>query len=340
MADFRQTADWPPLLREFITYHQSIKNHSKKTCDEYFLDLRLFFRFLKLHRGLVAPDTQLDEIRFDDVDKDFVAQVTLSEVYAFLNYLSRQRPKHPNSRHSTLGVDAATRARKVSCLHSFFKYLTLKTHVLEENPIAGLDAPKTQKSLPKFLTLEQSQDLLNSITGQNQERDRAMIAIFLVCGLRRSEIIGLNITDWQDDTLRVLGKGNKVRMVYLNDFAIDALKAYLAVRQPKPGGERQALFLSGQSKRMHEQTVHRIVKTRLAGIGLFDYSAHKLRHSAATMMLNSGANIRVVQEVLGHEHLNTTEIYTHVTNQEIRRAAALHPLNGKDDGHGKDQEEI
>jgi site-specific recombinase XerD len=321
------SAEWPPLLRDFITYHESIKNHSKKTCNEYFLDLRHFFRFIKLHRGIAAPDTPLEEITIADVDKKFIADVTLGEVYAFLSYLSRERKNQPNSPRSEHGIGASARARKVACLRSFFKYLTMKVHVLEHNPVADLDSPRTKKALPKYLTLDQCRELLARIDGQSRERDTAILMIFIVCGLRISELAGINIEHMQDDTLRVLGKGNKDRIVYLNAPVIDAIHAYLNVRKPKPGGELRALFLSGQGNRMHVKTIHFIVKKHLKSIGLFDYSAHKLRHTAATLMISNGVNIKTVQEVLGHEHLNTTEIYTHISNDDKRRAAQCHPLS-------------
>jgi len=325
--DYRKSGEVPQLLRNFITYHESIRNHSKKTCDEYFLDLRHFFRFLKVHRGDMPKDTPIDDISIADVDKAFLQKVTMNEVYAFLTYLSRERLTQPNSKHSDVGLTAASRARKVSCLRSFFKYLTVKVHVLDENPIAELDSPRPQRALPKFLTLEQSQTLLKSVEGKQKARDYAILAIFLVCGLRISEVQGLNVNDWNGEQLRVLGKGNKERFVYLNDFAGEALQVYISERDKIPNiVDPRALFLSSRGQRMHVQTLHKMVKKHLAAIGMSDYSAHKLRHSAATMMLAGGANIRVVQEFLGHENLNTTEIYTHVANQDMRQAMDAHPL--------------
>jgi len=327
MMDYRKSGEVPQLLRNFITYHESIRNHSKKTCDEYFLDLRHFFRFLKVHRGDMPKDTPIDDISIADVDKAFLQKVTMNEVYAFLTYLSRERLTQPNSKHSDVGLTAASRARKVSCLRSFFKYLTVKVHVLDENPIAELDSPRPQRALPKFLTLEQSQTLLKSVEGKQKARDYAILAIFLVCGLRISEVQGLNVNDWNGEQLRVLGKGNKERFVYLNDFAGEALQVYISERDKIPNiVDPRALFLSSRGQRMHVQTLHKMVKKHLAAIGMSDYSAHKLRHSAATMMLAGGANIRVVQEFLGHENLNTTEIYTHVANQDMRQAMDAHPL--------------
>ena len=327
MPDLRRTGEAPPLLRDFITYHESIKNHSKKTCDEYYLDLRHFFRFLKLHRGIAAPDTPLEYISILDVDKAFLSAVTLNEVYAFLSYLSRERPKHPNSPRSEIGLGAATRARKVACLRSFYKYLTLKVHLLENNPVADLDAPRTKKTLPRYLTLEQCLELLSNVGGKNRERDRAVLTVFIVCGLRISELAGINLEHIQGDSLRVLGKGSKERIVFLNDTALESIEAYKKVRKTLPGGEMRALFLSGQGNRIHVKTLHYLVKKHLKSIGLFDYSAHKLRHTAATLMLSSGANIKTVQEVLGHEHLNTTEIYTHISSEDMRRAVRQHPLS-------------
>ena len=186
-----------------------------------------------------------------------------------------------------------------------------------------------KKTLPKYLTLDESLQLLDSVDGKNQERDYCILTLFLNCGLRISELVGLNLSDIQDDALRVLGKGNKVRIIYLNDACQDALKRWLAVRRPIQGRDANALFLSAQNERISRSTVHAMVKKRLgeAGIDSAQYSSHKLRHTAATLMLQNGVDVRAVQEVLGHDHLNTTEIYTHIDNESLRVAAKANPLS-------------
>lgn len=331
MNDYRTQA--PAILRDFLSYHETVKAHSKRTVDEYFLDLRNFFRYLKQSWNPELSDKSLDEIDIMDVDLDFVSKVTLSDVYGYMTYLSRDRILHQNSRNSDYGLNTSSRARKLASIRSFYNYLTNKMHLLRENPVKDVDSPKLQKTLPKYLTLNQSVQLLESVDDQsndkNQERDYCILTLFLNCGLRISELIGLNVRDIQDDALRVLGKGNKVRTVYLNDACQDAIKRYLEVRPPISGKDSDALFLSSRNKRMSRSTVHAMVKKRLAmaGIDASQYSSHKLRHTAATLMLQNGVDVRAVQEVLGHDHLNTTEIYTHIDNESLRVAAKANPLS-------------
>ena len=327
MSDYRTEA--PQVLRDFLSYHETIKAHSKRTVDEYFLDLRNFFRYMKQIRDPALSGKALDEIDIMDVDLDFVASVTLTDIYGYMTYLSRDRIQHQNSRNSDYGLNAASRARKIATIRSFYNYLTNKTHQLRENPVKDIDSPKLKKTLPKYLTLDESLQLLESVDGKNQERDYCILTLFLNCGLRISELVGLNLNDIQDDALRVLGKGNKVRIIYLNDACQDALKRWLAVRRPITGRDANALFLSSQNERICRSTVHAMVKKRLgeAGIDSTQYSSHKLRHTAATLMLQNGVDVRAVQEVLGHDHLNTTEIYTHIDNESLRVAAKANPLS-------------
>ncbi|MBQ7714133.1 MAG: tyrosine recombinase XerC [Oscillospiraceae bacterium] len=326
MNDYRTEA--PPILRDFLSYHETIKAHSQRTVDEYFLDLRNFFRYLKQTRDPSLKGCELNEIDIMDVDLDFVRSVTLTDVYGYMTYLSRDRALHPNSRNSDYGLNAASRARKISTIRSFYGYLTNKAHLIEQNPVKDMDSPKLKKTLPKYLTLDESVQLLDSVDGQNRARDYAILTLFLNCGLRISELCGLDLQDIQGEALRVLGKGNKVRVVYLNEACLDALRAYLAERRPITGRDRNALFLSSRNERVSRSTVHALVKKRLSAAGLdaAQYSSHKLRHTAATLMLQNGVDVRAVQEVLGHEHLNTTEIYTHVDNEMLRTAAKANPL--------------
>ena len=327
MSDYRTEA--PQVLRDFLSYHETIKAPSKRTVDEYFLDLRNFFRYMKQIRDPALSGKALDEIDIMDVDLDFVASVTLPDIYGYMTSLSRDRIQHQNSRNSDYGLNAASRARKIATIRSFYNYLTNKTHQLRENPVKDIDSPKLKKTLPKYLTLDESLQLLESVDGKNQERDYCILTLFLNCGLRISELVGLNLNDIQDDALRVLGKGNKVRIMYLNDACQDALKRWLAVRRPITGRDANALFLSSQNERISRSTVHAMVKKRLgeAGIDSTQYSSHKLRHTAATLMLQNGVDVRAVQEVLGHDHLNTTEIYTHIDNESLRVAAKANPLS-------------
>lgn len=327
MSDYRTSA--PPILREFLSYHEIIKAHSKGTVDEYFLDLRNFFRYVKHLRNPEKYGGDLREIDISDVDLGFVSSVTVADVYAYMTYLSRERARQQNSDRTEYGLNAASRARKMMAIRSFYNYLTTKTHQLEENPVRDLDTPKRKKSLPEYLTLDESLCLLESVEGKYPERDYCILTLFLNCGLRISELIALNISDIQGETLRVLGKGNKVRILYLNAACQEAIRAYLAVRHPVSGKYADALFLSSRDTRPSRSTIHAMVKRSLSAAGLDTrrYSAHKLRHTAATLMLQNGVDVKAVQEVLGHEHLNTTEIYTHIDNEGLRVAAKATPLS-------------
>lgn len=326
MIDYR--SDSPQVLRDFLVYHETIRGHAKNTVNEYYLDIRNFLRYLKLSRDLVPRDTELDDISIMDVDIPFLQQVTLVEVYEYLAYLSRDRVKNKNADDLQYGLTASSRARKISSIRSFFKYLTVKAHILEENPIADLDAPKIPKSLPRYLSLEESQRLLSAVDGKNKARDYCIVCLFLNCGLRISEIVGLNISDIKGESLRVLGKGNKTRIVYLNEACIRAINDYMQERKLIAAIDKNALFLSNRRKRMSTDAVHAMVKKTLkaAGLDASQYSSHKLRHTAATLMLSNGVDVRTLQEVLGHDNLNTTQIYTHIDSSELRIAAAANPL--------------
>ena len=318
----------PVIVRDFLVYHETIKGHSRATVDEYYLDLRNFFRYLKITRGLVPRATELDEISIQDIDLDFVSKVTLAEVYDYLSFLSRDKVRNTRARQEEFGLNASSRARKISTIRSFYKYLTVKAKLLTENPVQDLDTPKPKKTLPRYLSLDECRRLLSAVDGKNKERDYAIICIFLNCGLRISEITGLNITDVREDHLRVFGKGGKERIVYLNDSTISAIQGYMLVRGSIAAIDRNALFLSNRRVRISRESVHAMVKKTLkvAGLDSTKYSSHKLRHTAATLMLSNGVDVRTLQEVLGHEHLNTTQIYTHVDNSELRIAAAANPL--------------
>jgi site-specific recombinase XerD len=327
MTNYRTEA--PEILRDFLAYHETIKAHSPRTVDEYYLDLRNFFRYLKRVRDPSLQDKELDEISIQDVDLDFVKKVTLTDIYDYMTYLSRDRVRNSNSRDAEYGLNAASRARKIATIRSFYHYLTNKVHLIDQNPVKDIDSPKLKKSLPKYLTLDESVQLLESVEGKNQERDYCILTLFLNCGLRISELVGLNLNDIQDDALRILGKGNKVRIVYLNEACKQALEQYLAVRRPITGRDKNALFLSTRNERISRSGVHALVKKHLseAGLDATQYSSHKLRHTAATLMLQNGVDVKAVQEVLGHDHLNTTEIYTHIDNDALRIAAKANPLS-------------
>ena len=325
--DYRTEA--PPLLRDFLVYHETIQGHSRRTVDEYYLDLRNFFRFLKRDKKLVPDNVPMDQIPIDDVGIDLIRTVTLTDIYAYMNYLSRDRR-----------LNNASRARKVATIRSFYKYLTNKAKLLDVNLVQDLDAPRLKKALPKYLDLDESLELLDHVEGKNSIRDYCILTLFLNCGLRISELVGLNKTDVRGDQLRVLGKGNKERVLFLNDACQRALADWMTERDAMTLVDQNALFVTLQNRRrITRAAVHKLVKKHLADAGLdsTQYSAHKLRHTAATLMLQNGVDVRTLQEVLGHDHLNTTQIYTHVDNDDLRTAARANPL-GKVKKRGKVEE--
>lgn len=324
--DYRTEA--PEVIKSFLIYHETIKGHSHKTVEEYFLDLRTFFRYMKISKGIVPRDTELEDIDILDVDLDFIKSVTVSDAYEYLAFLSRDRVKNQRSREAEYGTMASTRARKVSTLRSFYKYLTVKAKLIDVNPLQDLDVPKIPNELPRYLSLAEAQSLLSSVDGKNKERDYCILCIFLNCGLRISEIVGLNLSDIREDHIRVFGKGSKERVVYINDSCAEAINNYLAVRKSIAAIDKNAFFLSNRRTRMSREAVHSMVKNSLrrAGLDADKYSSHKLRHTAATLMLQNGVDVRTLQELLGHDNLNTTQIYTHVDNSELRIAADANPL--------------
>ena len=325
-------SDCPLVLREFLTYHETIKGQSPRTIQEYYLDLRMFLRFMKLMRNDMPIHTDLNDINIKDVDIRFIESITTSDIFDFLSYLANDRTVNPDSSVPEYGISPAARARKLSALKSFYKYLTVRTKQLEENPVADLEYPKLRKSLPKYLTLDQSAALLKAVSGQNEKRDYAILMLFLNCGIRRSELVGLNLTDVYEDRIRVVGKGNKERFVYFGSACRKAIDAYLPERNKKVLTDNRALFGSRDNNRISVTAVHRLVKKALlqAGLDSTQFSAHKLRHTAATMMLSGGVDVKTVQEVLGHENLNTTQIYTHIENTELKIAAEANPLSKLD----------
>lgn len=321
--------DCPIILREFLSYHETIKGQSKLTINEYYLDLRMFLRFMKLVKNEMPYDTDLETISIKDVDIKFIESITSTDIYDFLSYLANDRIKNPDSFSEDIGISAAARARKLSSLKSFYKYLTVRTKQLTENPVADMEYPKIRKSLPKYLTLEESKALLRAVDGPNKTRDYAILMLFLNCGIRRSELVGLNIQDIYADHIRVLGKGNKERIVYMGSSCQAAVNDYLKVRKTLVLTDNRALFGSRDHNRISVTAVHRLVKKHIleAGLDPERFSAHKLRHTAATLMLQNGVDVKTVQEVLGHEHLNTTQIYTHIENTELHIAAEANPIS-------------
>jgi len=328
----KRFSDCPQIVRDFLAYHETIKGQSPNTIDEYYLDLRMFLRFIKLMRSELPITTRLDDIPIREMDIHYIEKITTSDIYDFLSYLASDRIPNPDAAISERGISPSARARKLSAIKSFYKYLTVRTKQIAENPVADMEYPKLRKSLPKYLTMEQSAALLQAVSGPNEKRDYAILMLFLNCGIRRSELVGLNLTDVYEDRIRVVGKGNKERFVYFGSSCRKAIDAYLPERNKKFLSDNRALYGSRDNNRISVTAVHRLVKKALlqAGLDPDQFSAHKLRHTAATMMLSGGVDVKTVQEVLGHENLNTTQIYTHIENTELKIAAEANPLSKLD----------
>ncbi len=317
--------DMPQIAKQFLNYLGTVKGRSPRTVEGYHVDLRTFLRFMKLFKAGVKLSDINDELMHDtditELDLEFMAAVKTSDIYEFMQYIMQGRNNN-----------SATRSRKTTCLRTFYKYLTLNIdHPIKENPTKNLDAPKIKKSLPKYLTLEQSLELLNAVDTSAPERDYCMITLFLNCGMRLSELVGINLSDIRDNTLRLVGKGNKERIVYLNQACIDAIQSYLSVREKQVGiQDREALFLTRRGTRIGARRVEKIVEEVLQKAGLANqgFSVHKLRHTAATLMYQHGnVDIRILKDVLGHVNLGTTEIYTHISNQQMESAMTKSPLS-------------
>lgn len=311
----------PQLVQQYLLYIEAIKGHSELSVIEYASDLRTFFRFLARHKNLVSSNVDDSEIDLSPIDINFIKGITLNDAYQFLIYLKQERNNNET-----------TRARRVIAIRRFFIYLTDNLGLLESNPMKNLDIPKTKKTLPKYLTLEEAERLLAVIDGKYKERDYAIITLFLNCGMRLAELVSIDYNDIKaDGSLVITGKGNKERNVYLNTACLVAINNYLKVR-PNEGVKDRALFLSSRNQRISPKTVQHIVYSNLdkAGLGDRGLSVHKLRHTAATLMYQHGdVDLLLLKEILGHENLGTTEIYTHISSDATKKAIEANPLSDK-----------
>ena len=309
----------PAPMCDFLEYMLSIRGRSTKTVSEYFLDLRTFYRFLVIRYKLSSKIDEFDDIDINLVTLDILKKVKIMDLHAFIGFIDRERN---NSNR--------TKARKIACLRSFYKYLYSIVRLVSENPAIDLETPKKNSRLPVALTLDESKNFLNSINGSNEKRDYAIITLFLNCGLRLSELISINIDKIKGDTLTVVGKGNKERTIYLNDVSVRVIEDYLTTRQDAKPGHENALFISNRKTRFTQRGVQHMVDKYLNESGLSGnhFSPHKLRHTAATLMYQYGhVDIRALQEILGHESVSTTQIYTHINKEQLRDAVKLNPLN-------------
>lgn len=313
--------DCPELVIEYLQYIETIRGLSPRTVNGYYIDLRTFFRFLMRLRGLVSDDTPMEEIDIRKIDLAMIQSVATNEIYEFMHYVTRERDNSAN-----------TRARKLSSVKGFYKYLTNKRKLFENNPAEDVDAPAQKKRMPKYLSLNESIELLKNIQSDFYERDYCIITLFLNCGMRLSELVNINITDIHEDgTIRIIGKGDKERLVYLNDACISALQRLCEERAKLPNlQDKKALFVSGKTgKRLSARRVQQIVDgcLKTAGLSGKGYSTHKLRHTAATMMYQEGhVDMLALKEILGHANTSTTEIYTHLGAPQLRQAAEASPF--------------
>ena len=316
--------DCPSYLQEYLNYISTIKMRSELTVKNYYTDIKLFLRFLKKENGL-CTDMAFKDKKIYEVPEELVKQVTLSDLLSFLAYVSSERENHGKAR-----------ARKAVTLRQFFKYLTIKKMWFDVSPAQNLELPSPKNALPKHLTIEQATALLKTCSDFKQwedYRDFCMITFFLNCGMRLSELVGIDCRDYMSTNIngqkvtyiKILGKGSKERIVYLNSACIDAYMNYISVR---PESKDKALFISRRGTRISNRRVEQIIeeKLKLSGLSGMGFSVHKLRHTAATLMYQNGVDVRVLKEVLGHENLDTTQIYTHVANEQIRNAIDKNPL--------------
>ena len=316
----------PQSLKEFAAYKSAVQNCSEKTVCEYLLDLRTFFRFFLARKEGIDPQSEgFNDLDISGIDIPQIQSITAEFIYEFLLYSGETRKN-----------GWAAKSRKLSAVKAYFKFMTATKHYIETNPTANMDGPKKHSSLPKFLSLEESLTLLDTVRNDSESqtiaRDYAIITLFLNCGMRLSELVGINIHDIDREmkSLRVIGKGHKERIIYLNDACRAALKDYLEERPSLLDGGKStdALFLSARKTRISNKTVQWMVYKYLdrAGLGERKLSVHKLRHTAATLMLSGGVDVKTVQDVLGHENLNTTQIYTHIESTELKIAAEASPI--------------
>ena len=322
--------EMPQTVRDFAAYKSGIQNCSPKTVSEYLLDLRTFLRYIVASREGVDPESEAFlALDIRDLDLAFMGSIRTSEIYSFLQYSGTVRRNL-----------WAAKARKLVSIRMFYRYLVNKTKQLENNPAAEIESPKPRRSLPKFLSLQESLLLLQTIRDDKESRtvvrDYAIVTLFLNCGMRVSELVGIDLNDIQREmrSLRVTGKGAKERIIYLNEACRTALAEYMPLRLADANGrslKEKALFLSSRQQRISVKTVQWLVYKYLdlAGLGDRHLSVHKLRHTAATLMYQSGGvDVRVLKDILGHEQLNTTQIYTHVSSASMEQAMAQNPLSG------------
>lgn len=299
--------DIPPLLQKYLYYKEVMLNHSAQTIQEYYYDIRRFLRYTFLNENNPS-DSAMKSCDISHLGKDYFQSLTKENINQYLLWLTLEQ-----------GVKATSRKRKIAAITMFFRYLKEEEGLSIQ--IDKIPLPKVGARLPQSLSMEEIEELLHGIQGKHQTRNYAMILLFLTCGLRVSELVQLDKGDMQDDTLRVIGKGNQERLLYLPQETQDAIHDYLQQRNDNLA----PLFVSQKKQRISKIQVQKMVGNAVesAGLDRHKYTTHKLRHTAATQLLRAGVNIRVVQEILGHKNLNTTQIYTHVSSEDLKKASQV-----------------
>ena len=316
--------EFPPRLNEFVKFRETMKGSSKNTIDSYTRDIMIMLRYLKVKKGQVEKGTEFKNINVSDIDDKYFNNITLEDMYSFLIFCK----KYFDNGSSTI-------ARKIASMRAFFKYLHTKLKIIDHDYSVELDKPKIGKRKPKYMNLDEANSLISNIDSRNYERDFCIITLFLNCGMRLAELCSINLDAIKDDTIRIIGKGNKERTIYLNEASLDAINKYIKVRSKiikEKNIDSEALFLSERGNRISRRTVQDIIEKQLKNAGLSDkgYSTHKLRHTSATLMYKYGdVDILVLKEILGHENVSTTQIYTHLDNDMLREAVKVNPLNIK-----------
>ncbi len=314
-------SECPYFLNEFFTYQRVVLLKSEKTIEAYHYDLRIFLRYLKVKKGVVEPDTPFNMISISDTPIEYIKSLTKLHILQYLNYVASERENTAKTRH-----------RKLASLRLFFKCMHRDLGLIDSDPTKDVDYPKMPDHLPKFLTLDESINLLENMNVDDPYylRDYCIVTLFINCGMRLSELVGLNMQDVNLDerSMRLLGKGNKERIIHINDACADAIITYLPTRKPSDK-EPNALFLSKQGSRLCNRRVEQIVDNALRDSNLDNrgLSTHKLRHTAATLMYQHGnVDPLMLKEILGHKSISTTEIYTHVSNEGLKTAMDASPL--------------
>lgn len=321
----------PLILDDYLSYLKSIRALSEKTIREYRYDLINFIYFQILRKVYFNDKENLNnDIKNERINinklfnRSFINDINIQDMYSYISYLDNE-----------LNDNSSTRSRKISALRSFYKYLHQEIEIIDNNITEKLRNPKIQKRQPVYLTLSETELLLDTINKEKNEflknRDLAIVFTFLTTGMRLSELVSVDLKDIKDDHFSIVGKGNKERTIYLTKNCIDLIDNYIMIRKNYLKEIKvDALFISTRKNRISNRAVQSTVEKYLkrAGFDTRVYSTHKLRHTAATLMYKYGnVDIRALKDVLGHESVSTTQIYTHLDDEDLKNAVNKNPLS-------------